>query len=209
MDGEGRVRSHWQALIDGVAKDDAQAARRATELTRRMIVENGITYNVYADAQGRDRPWILDPLPYLADRARVADHRGRSRPARAALERGVDRSLRQAGVCCRRGALPAEVPFGHPNFLWPCTGIRPPGDRWLSIYAADLARSADGQWWVLADRTQAPSGPGYALENRQIVRRAFPELTQSMDVRSLGTFFAALRDELLRRRRGRAARGRA
>ena len=65
MDGEGRIRSHWQTLIAGVAKDVAQAARRATELTRRMIVENGITYNVYADAQGRDRPWVLDPLPYV------------------------------------------------------------------------------------------------------------------------------------------------
>ncbi len=66
------------------------------------------------------------------------------------------------------------------------------------MYAADLARSADGRWWVIADRTQAPSGPGYALENRQIVRRAFPHLAQSMDVRPLGAFFAALRDELLR-----------
>ena len=78
-----------------------------------------------------------------------------------------------------QGALPAEMPFGHPNFLWPCAGIRPPGDRWLSIYAADLARSADGRWWVLADRTQAPSGAGYALENRQIVRRAFPDTWRS------------------------------
>ena len=65
MDSAGRVRSHWQPLIDGVFEDGAKSARRATEFTRRMIVENGITYNVYADAQGRDRPWILDPLPYL------------------------------------------------------------------------------------------------------------------------------------------------
>ena len=162
-----------------------------------MIVENGITYNVYADAQGRDRPWILDPLPYVL-------------PAQewAAIESGVSQRARLLNAVLidlygkqellSQGALPADLPFGHPNFLWPCTGIRPPGDRWLSIYAADLARSADGQWWVLADRTQAPSGPGYALENRQIVRRAFPELTQSMDVRSLGPFFATLRDELLR-----------
>ena len=95
------------------------------------------------------------------------------------------------------GDLPPEIPFGHPNFLWPCSGVQLPDNRWLSLYAADLARSADGRWWVIADRTQAPSGPGYALENRQIVRRAFPHLAQSMDVRPLGAFFAALRDELL------------
>ncbi len=197
MDGEGRIRSHWQTLIAGVAKDDAQAARRATELTRRMIVENGITYNVYADAQGRDRPWVLDPLPYVVT-AKEWQTIEAGVSQRAQLLNAVLIDLYGKQELLSEGALPAEIPYGHPNFLWPCTGVRPPGDRWLSIYAADLARSADGQWWVLADRTQAPSGPGYALENRQIVRRAFPELTQAMDVRSLSTFFTGLRDELLR-----------
>ncbi len=197
MDGEGQVRRHWQPLIEGLFEDDARAARRAAEFTRRMIVENGITYNVYADRQGRDRPWILDPLPYLV-----------SAPEWKTIEAGVAQRARLLNAVLAdlygrqellsRGALPAEIPYGHPNFLWPCTNIRPPGDRWLSIYAVDLARAADGRWWVLADRTQAPSGPGYALENRQIVRRAFPHLAQSMEVRPLGAFFAAFRDELLR-----------
>jgi uncharacterized circularly permuted ATP-grasp superfamily protein/uncharacterized alpha-E superfamily protein len=197
LDGGGQVRGHWRTLIEGILEDDARAARRATEFTRRMIVENGITYNVYADLKGRDRPWVLDPLPYLisaqewqAIEAGIAQ--------RARLLNAVLADLYGKQELLSRGALPPEIPFGHPNFLWPCTGVKLPGDRWLSIYAADLARSADGRWWVLADRTQAPSGPGYALENRQIVRRAFPHLAQSMDVRPLGAFFAALRDELLR-----------
>ncbi len=197
LDGEGRVRSHWRSLIDGVLEDDARAARRATEFTRRMIVENGITYNVYADTQGRDRPWILDPLPYLVT---AEEWRGIEAGVaqRATLLNRVLADLYGPQELIAQGALPAEIPFGHPNFLWPCMGVRPPQDRWLSLYAADLARSADGRWWVLADRTQGPSGPGYALENRQIVRRAFPHLAQSMDVRPLGSFFAALRAELLR-----------
>lgn len=197
LDAEGRVRSHWRSLIDGLLEDDARAARRATEFTRRMIVENGVTYNVYADVQGRDRPWILDPLPYLMTaeewqgiEAGVAQ--------RARLLNSVLADLYGPQELLAQGALPAEIPFGHPNFLWPCVGVSPPRDRWLALYAADLARSADGRWWVLADRTQGPSGPGYALENRQIVRRAFPHLAQSMDVRPLGSFFAALRTELLR-----------
>jgi uncharacterized circularly permuted ATP-grasp superfamily protein/uncharacterized alpha-E superfamily protein len=196
LDGEGRIRGHWNSLIEGIFEDDARAARRATEFTRRMIVENGITYNVYADRQGRDRPWILDPLPYLISpqewqgiEAGVAQ--------RARLLNSVLADLYGKQELLSDGALPPEIPFGHPNFLWPCSGVQLPGNRWLSLYAADLARSADGRWWVIADRTQAPSGPGYALENRQIVRRAFPHLAQTMDVRPLGTFFAALRDELL------------
>jgi uncharacterized circularly permuted ATP-grasp superfamily protein/uncharacterized alpha-E superfamily protein len=180
-----------------VFEDDARAARRATEFTRRMIVENGVTYNVYADAQGRDRPWILDPLPFLLSAAEWQSIEA-GVAQRARLLNAVLGDLYGRQELLSQGGLPPEIPFGHPNFLWPCLGLRPPGDRWLSIYAADLARSADGRWWVLADRTQAPSGPGYALENRQIVRRAFPELAQSMDVRPLGAFFAALRAELLR-----------
>jgi uncharacterized circularly permuted ATP-grasp superfamily protein/uncharacterized alpha-E superfamily protein len=194
---DGRIRSHWRPLIRGVSEDDARAARRATEFTRRMIVENGVTYNVYADEQGRDRPWILDPLPYLLT-AQEWQSIEAGVAQRARLVNAVLSDLYGKQELLSRGALPADIPFGHPNFLWPCRGIRPRDDRWLWIYGVDLARSADGQWWVLNDRTQAPSGPGYALENRQIVRRALPELTQSMDVRPLGAFFAALRDELLR-----------
>jgi uncharacterized circularly permuted ATP-grasp superfamily protein/uncharacterized alpha-E superfamily protein len=197
LDGDGQVRNHWRALIDGVFEDDARAARRAAEFTRRMIVENGITYNVYADAQGRDRPWILDPLPYLMT-AEEWQNIEAGVAQRAALLNAVLADLYGPQELLAQGALPAEIPFGHTNFLWPCVGVRPPQDRWLSLYAVDLARSADGRWWVLADRTQGPSGPGYALENRQIVRRAFPHLAQSMDVRPLGSFFAALRAELLR-----------
>jgi uncharacterized circularly permuted ATP-grasp superfamily protein/uncharacterized alpha-E superfamily protein len=197
LDGDGLVRSHWHTLVEGIFEDEARAARRATEFTRRMIVENGITYNVYADLKGRDRPWVLDPLPYLIS-AREWQAIEAGVAQRARLLNAVLVDLYGKQELLSRGALPAEIPFGHPNFLWPCTGVKLSGDRWLSLYAADLARAADGRWWVLADRTQAPSGPGYALENRQIVRRAFPHLVQSMDVRPLGAFFAALRGELLR-----------
>ena len=90
----------------------------------------------------------------------VAEHRGGRRAARDAPERGARRICTASRSCSRKGALPAEIPFGHPNFLWPCWACGRRDDRWLSIYAVDLARSADGRWWVLADRTQAPSGPG-------------------------------------------------
>ncbi|HOG04576.1 MAG TPA: circularly permuted type 2 ATP-grasp protein, partial [Accumulibacter sp.] len=81
-------------------------------------------------------------------------------------------------------------------FLWPCQGIRPPGDTYLHLYAADLARSPDGRWWVIADRTQAPSGAGYALENRTIVGRVFPEQFRDLHVQHLASFFRQLQDSL-------------
>ena len=80
--------------------------------------------------------------------------------------------------------------FGHSGFLRQVQGIRPPGGMHLFQYAADLARSPDGRWWVVGDRTQAPSGAGYALENRLVVSRVFPQLFRDLQVQHLASFFA-------------------
>jgi uncharacterized circularly permuted ATP-grasp superfamily protein/uncharacterized alpha-E superfamily protein len=197
LDERGRVRPHWQPLIDLLTRDDPRAvARRGLERTRRLIVENGVTYNVYADPQGTDRPWALDPVPLLllaqewrtieaglAQRARVLD-------ALLADIYGPQRLLSE-------GLVPPELVFGHPNYLWPCHGIVPRGGNWLHVYAADLARAPDGRWWLLADRTQAPSGAGYALENREIVEQVLPEAIRQLNVRRIGEVFSDLREQLL------------
>jgi len=196
LDGTGAVRPHWQPLIDRLANNGAEGVRRGVELARRLIIENGVTYNVYADSQGRDRPWVLDPLPILLTAAEWREielgviQRARLFDALLADLYGPQKLLAD-------GVVPAELPFGHPNFLWPCHGIATGGHR-LHVYAVDISRSADGRWWALADRTQTPSGPGYALENRQIVSRVFPDLLSDLGVRSLGGFFGALRESLLR-----------
>jgi uncharacterized circularly permuted ATP-grasp superfamily protein/uncharacterized alpha-E superfamily protein len=196
LDEQGALRAHWRALVDRLSADRGHdGARRALELTRRLIVENGVAYNVYSDPQGADRPWALDPLPLVisqdewrsieagvAQRARVLD-------ALLADLYGPQRLLAE-------GLVPPELPFGHPNFLWPCHGLVPRGASWLHVYAADLARAPDGRWWVLADRTQAPSGAGYALENRDIVEQVLPEAIRDLGVRRVRDFFAEMRERL-------------
>ncbi len=99
-----------------------------------------------------------------------------------------------AQTLLREGAIPPAVVFGHSGFLPPAQGIRPAGGVHLFQYAADLARSPDGRWWVVSDRTQAPSGAGYALENRLVVSRVFPQLFRDLHVQHLAAFFEALRD---------------
>jgi uncharacterized circularly permuted ATP-grasp superfamily protein/uncharacterized alpha-E superfamily protein len=197
LDDKGLVRPHWQPLIDELTRDDARAvARRGLERTRRLIVENGVTYNVYADPQGADRPWALDPVPLLllADEWREMEaglaQRARLLDALLADIYGPQRLLSE-------GLVPPELVFGHPNYLWPCQGIAPRGGNWLHVYAADLARAPDGRWWLLADRTQAPSGAGYALENREIVEQVLPEAIRQLEVRRTAGVFSELREQLL------------
>jgi uncharacterized circularly permuted ATP-grasp superfamily protein/uncharacterized alpha-E superfamily protein len=193
---DGELREHWQPLISRLLGEGPEGARRGVELARRLVVENGVTYNVYADPQGRDRPWALDPLPFL-----IAGSEWRQIEAgvlqRAELLNALLADLYGPQELIADGSIPAELVFGHPNYLWPCRGSRPPGGTWLHLYAVDLARAPDGRWWVLGDRTQTPSGPGYALENRQIVSRVYPELGKELGVRPIGGFFAGLRASLL------------
>ncbi|HWY96747.1 MAG TPA: circularly permuted type 2 ATP-grasp protein [Steroidobacteraceae bacterium] len=197
LDGAGDVRTHWRPVIDALARDGADAVQRGVELARRLILENGVTYNVYADPQGRDRSWVLDPLPILLTAAEWREiELGVAQRAR--LFDSLLADIYGPQQLLADGTIPAELPFGHPNFLWPCHGITPAGGNWLHVHAVDISRSADGRWWALDDRTQTPSGLGYALENRQIVSRVFPDLLGDLGVSSLGGFFTALRENLLR-----------
>jgi uncharacterized circularly permuted ATP-grasp superfamily protein/uncharacterized alpha-E superfamily protein len=195
LDPSGAVRPHWQRLFRVLERSSAAQLNQRQALVERQIQENGVTYNVYADPKGSDRPWSLDLLPNLiaADEwqgiaAGVAQ--------RADLLNRVLGDLYGPQSLLREGLLPAELVFGHNNFLWPCQGMQVPGDTWLHLYAVDLARAPDGRWWVLADRTQTPSGAGYALENRQIVSRTFPELYRDLRVQHLAGFFRSLQEQL-------------
>src|SRR5262249_21213153 len=170
----------------------------ALDLTRRLIVENGVTYNVYADPQGTDRPWALDPIPLVLTAAEW--HTIESGLAqRVRLLNALLADLYGPQRLLAEGVVPAGLVFGHPNFLWPCMGVTPRNNTWLTLYAADLARAPDGQWWVMADRTQAPSGAGYALENREILEQVLPDPLAELRTRRVSGFFGVLRDRLLER----------
>ncbi len=192
---DGCVRPSWQPFLAHLAAATPEQMRHRLDYVRRRILENGVTYNVYADPQGADRPWELDPLPLILSPGEWQELAG-AVTQRARLLNAVLKDLYGPQTLITDGSLPAALVFGHNNFLWPCQGIRPPGDTYLHLYAADLARSPDGRWWVIADRTQAPSGAGYALENRTIVGRVFPEQFRDLHVQHLASFFRQLQDSL-------------
>jgi len=191
----GAVRPHWQMFVNLLDDLGPAALEKRWETARQLIHDNGVTYNVYGDPAGMDRPWNLDAIPFilgvsewgeieagLAQRARLLDH---------VLEDiyGPQRLLTE-------GLLPAELVFGHRGFLRPMHGMNVPGNRRLHLYSVDVGRAANGRLHVLSDRTQAPSGAGYALENRLVVSRAMPDVFRDCRVQRLATFFRTLRDTL-------------
>jgi uncharacterized circularly permuted ATP-grasp superfamily protein len=189
------VRPHWRAFIDAADSQGADQLGRQHRQIMRLLRENGVTYNVHGDPDGWHRPWELDPIPMIIasdewDRLEVG------LAQRALLVDLIFADLYGARTLLKEGLLPPELVFAHPGFLRSCDGIRHRGDRQITLMAVDLARGPDRQFTVAGDRVQAPSGAGYALENRTVMARVFPDLIRNCRVRRLAQFFRILRSVL-------------
>jgi uncharacterized circularly permuted ATP-grasp superfamily protein/uncharacterized alpha-E superfamily protein len=189
-------RPHWAQFIESLQSIGSDELARRWERAERRIRENGVTYNVYTDPQGISRPLAIDPIPLL-----IAPEEWRFIEAgiiqRANLLNLILEDIYGARKLVTNGDLPAALLFANPAFLRPLVGIPAPRGSYLHLLAVDLARSPEGRWWVLADRTQAPSGTGYALENRTIVADVLPDAFQTANVRRLASFFKTQREALL------------
>jgi uncharacterized circularly permuted ATP-grasp superfamily protein/uncharacterized alpha-E superfamily protein len=188
-------RPHWAHLMESLQDIGPEELGRRWDRAERRIRENGITYNVYSDEPGVSRAWKIDIVPLLipAEEWRYIEAGiiQRARLLSLLLEDlyGPQRLVMQ-------GHFPSTLLYANPAFLRPMVGVRVPAQSYLHMLAVDLARSPDGQWWVLADRTQAPSGSGYALENRTIVSDVLPDLFRTSNVLRLAPFFRAQRETL-------------
>ncbi len=191
--GEDGPRPVWTRFFDAFAGLSPAEIERRFGAADRHLREAGVTYR--APGESADRLWPLSHLPLLIGEA---DWQQLSAgiAQRAELFERVLRDLYGEGRLVADGAIPAAAIAGSNEYLRPVCGIKPPGGRYLNLYAADVGRGPDGRWWVLGDRTQAPSGAGYALENRLVLSRAFASLYKSMNVERVAPFFEAFRDAL-------------
>jgi uncharacterized circularly permuted ATP-grasp superfamily protein/uncharacterized alpha-E superfamily protein len=177
---------------------------RRWEFGQQLIRANGVTYNVYGDPLGSARPWPMDLVPLAID-GREWSHIERAVMQRATLLNAVLADLYGTHRLVRDGHIPPELVFDNPGFLRACHGITPTGGVYLQNYAVDIARAPNGTWWVISDRTQAPSGAGYALENRLVSGRTVPALLNQCRVRPLTDFFELTIKALLGLAPGRPA----
>jgi uncharacterized circularly permuted ATP-grasp superfamily protein/uncharacterized alpha-E superfamily protein len=194
--GDGRIRDHWAGLGRTLDEFGFEELNDRRGQVQRLLDDDGVSYNVQSGPAGRPQRWHLDPLPVLLSSEEWA---GIERGAiqRAELLNLVLADLYGPRELLRRRLLPPDLVYGHPGFLRPCDQIRLPGSQQLVTSAVDLARDSEGRWWALSDRTQAPSGAGYALENRVVVSRVFPSLYRDAQVHRLAPFFRALRAGLV------------
>jgi uncharacterized circularly permuted ATP-grasp superfamily protein/uncharacterized alpha-E superfamily protein len=185
----------WSQFLSQIETPTPEGMDQRAGSLQRQIRDNGVTYNVYADEEGPQRPWSLDLFPLIID-ARNWSH----------IEAGVQQRMRLLEALMgdvygpqnflKNGLLPAALVQGHPGYLRPMHGVQPVGGVHLHVAAFDMAHGPDGNWWVVGQRCQAPSGLGYLLENRLAVSRQFPQAFQALRVQRLAATYRALMDSL-------------
>ena len=193
--GQGRMRPHWKQFLSSLGPIYPDQMIERWEGARRLLRQNGVTYNIYGDPQGIERPWPLDLIPLLitGDEWRQIET---GVMQRAQLLNALLADLYGPQTLIRSGRLPASLIYADPSFRRPCHGVSVPGGQYLHFYSVDLARGDDGRWWVLGDRTNTPSGAGYALENRSVVSQVLSETYRYCQVERLNPFFVAFRESL-------------
>lgn len=192
----GAVRPHWEQLNRRLSRvENADLDRRWRQI-RSMVHQNGIAYSSYGDPGSREKHLQLDPLPHVLPTDQW-DTIAASLKQRATLLNLVLADLYGPRTLISRGLLPPQALFGHPHYQLPYHDLPTAGDRHLHLYGVELMRSTSGGWWVMSDRTDSPGGCGFALENRLVISRAFPNEFRRCNVQRLAQYFIALREHLI------------
>ncbi|KJL38318.1 hypothetical protein RR49_00725 [Microbacterium ginsengisoli] len=189
---DGTLREAWKAMAESVVALTPAELQRAEAEVRQFLVDDGVTY---APAGGDAQPWQLDPVPLvLAPDEWTRIEAGLAQ--RAELFDAILADLYGPQTLLADGSIPAAAVFGHAGYVR--SAVRAgTGETSLFLLASDLGRDASGEWCVLTDRTQAPSGLGYARENRRVISQVLPELYQEHRLHRMDPYFAALRQSLL------------
>ena len=198
FDANGNPRSHWMRLLNEFEKfSTAELSERARQASEHLV-EDGANYNVFGEETPVARPWDLDLIPFVASTEEWSKLEI-ALDQRARLIDAVIRDLYGPRELIQDGTLPPEVIFAHPGYLRACSQLRDVNESAVTLYSSELARAADGRWWVMADRLDAPSGPAYTLENRIVSSHSLPQLTHRIRIQRLAPFFVRLLNSLKQR----------
>lgn len=191
LDQNGQVKPYWQGLFDTLESIGiAELELRNQDIVKKLR-ENGVTYNVYDSNKESNRAWKLDPIPFLIHESEWKSIE-KGLKQRAHLLDLILKDFYGPQLLIKNAIIPAELVFDNSGFLLPCFDIRQKHDKQLINYAVDLARGPDGKMWLLDNRTQAPSGAGYALENRIVMSKVIPELNTKTYRSRLSPYFNQL-----------------
>ncbi|MCH1925875.1 circularly permuted type 2 ATP-grasp protein [Shewanella sp. C32] len=188
------VRPHWQLVMENIARLGDDAMQDRYRRAQRILRDDGATYNLNNDPLS-PAVWSLDIVPNVIEQAEW-QLLERGLKQRSKLFDLIYQDLYGEQRLLKEGIIPSEIIFSHPGFLRQCHGVKLPSVHQLIFHAVDMVRNQDGQFIAIGDRTQAPSGTGYALENRTVVSRVVPSMFRNANVMRLSSFFHTVRQTL-------------
>lgn len=191
------VNANWQKLLNNFSQVGYKNLKLKQEEVNWLMEENGVTYNVYNDPKGLHRSWSLNIVPYIVHQDEWESTIEKGIKQRAELLNLILKDIYGKRELIKNGILPEEIVFAHRGFLRQCDQIQYNTSKNLQIYSLDLARGPDGRMWVVSDRTQSPSGMGYALENRYALNRVVPNIFENINIKQPLGFFNDLKQMLL------------
>jgi len=190
------VDENWDKLLDNLSNIGAKQLKDKQVEIDWLLAENGVTYNVYNDPKGLNRPWKLNIVPFIIQK-KEWEFIEKGIQQRSEVLNLLLKDIYGKRELIKKGIVPFEVVFSHRGFLRACDQIQYKTAKQLLIHSADLARGPDGRMWVVNDRTQAPSGMGYALENRLSINKVSPEVFGDINVEQPSSFFKDFNQLLL------------
>lgn len=195
LDASGNIRPVWQRFVDHFSRMAGDEISERFARTDRYLRDAGVFYRDYASDQNTERNWPISHIPVIID-GQEWEALSEGLIQRAELLEKIVADIYGDNQLIENGKLPPSLIAGNPEFLRPLVGVKPSTGNYLHFCSFEIGRGPDGNWWVLADRTQAPSGAGFALENRVGTTRAFSDIYADSHVHRLASFFGAFRDQL-------------
>ncbi len=196
LDAQGNVRPVWRNFINHLASLKPEEISRRLDIGDQYLRDAGVFFREYGDDDEQaERSWPLSHIPIQIDAAEWKTIT-EGLVQRAELLEAIVSDLYGQQRLVQEGHLPASLVAMSPEWLRPLVGVRPRSGQFLHFIAFEIGRGPDGQWWVLGDRVQAPSGAGFALENRVATTRTFADFYAQSNVHRLAGFFRAFRDTM-------------
>jgi len=187
FDAQGAVRPEARLLLETLQSLEEGHLQRCQHAAERMLLQMGITFNVYGEAAGTERIFPFDLIPRIVPAAEWERmERGLKQRIRA-LNAFIDDIYHDQKIL-KDKVIPEEVIRSAASYRPQIHGINPPGGVWCHITGTDLIRHGDGEVYVLEDNLRVPSGVSYVLENRDLMKRTFPEVFEGLRVRPVDDY---------------------
>jgi len=196
FDEDKNIREYWREILADIENSGLEKLQKKQEEIDWHLEDNGVTYNTYNDLDEQiSRKWSLDPIPFVITNDEWQNIK-KGLEQRAKLFNLILRDLYSEQKLIKENIIPAEVIYGHKGFATEVYNFGNKENFNLYFYATDIARGPDGKMWVIKDKTQAPSGLGYAIENRLTMNVISKDLYPNIDINRLSSFIEEFKNLL-------------